>query len=169
LIAATNKNLKTAMQEGRFREDLYFRLAVIVIEMPALRRRAHDILVLATAFLNRFAQAQNKSITGFSRRARQLMETHDWPGNVREMENRVKRAVIMAEGRQISDADLELSPQGPPGTGPTLQQARETLERELIRKALTRHKGVVSRAADELQVTRPTLYDMMTKLGLKNE
>ena len=169
LIAATNTNLKNAMAEGRFREDLYFRLAVIVIEMPALRQRAEDIMLLATAFLNKYATAHNKSITGFSHRARRAMEKHDWPGNVREMENRVMRAVIMAGGRQISDMDLELSLHGSGGAGPTLQQAREALEKEMIQKALKRHKGVISRAADELQITRPTLYDMMTKLGLKNE
>ena len=169
LIAATNKNLKKDMAEGRFREDLYFRLAVIVIEMPPLRQRGEDILLLATVFLNKFATAHNKSITGFNRRAKRVLKTYTWPGNVREMENRIMRAVIMAGGRQVSDTDLELSLQGPDGAGPTLQQAREALEREMIQKALTRHKGVVSRAADELQVTRPTFYDMMTKLGLKNE
>jgi two-component system NtrC family response regulator len=169
LIAATNTNLKKAMAEGRFREDLYFRLAVIVIEMPPLRKRTKDILLLATAFLNKFATAQNKSITDFTRRAKRVMETYDWPGNVREMENRIQRAVIMAGSHQISDTDLELSLQESSGAGLTLQQAREALEKEMIQKALTRHKGVISRAADELQITRPTLYDMMTKLGLKNE
>ena len=169
LIAATNTNLKNALAEGRFREDLYFRLAVIVIEMPALRQRAEDIMLLATAFLNKYASVYNKSITGFSYRARRVVEKHDWPGNVREMENRVMRAVIMAGGRLISDKDLELTLHDSGGAGPTLQQAREALEKEMIQKTLKRHKGVISRAADELQVTRPTLYDMMTKLGLKNE
>jgi two-component system, NtrC family, response regulator len=171
LIAATNTNLKKDMAEGRFREDLYFRLAVIVIEMPPLRQRGGDVTLLATAFLKKYTAMHNKSITGFNHRAKRLMETHDWPGNVREMENRIMRAVIMAGNRhrQITDTDLELNLHGSGGAGLTLQQAREALEKEMIQKALTRHKGVVSRAADELQITRPTLYDMMTKLGLKNE
>ena len=168
VIAATNANIKQAMADGKFREDLYYRLAVITLRMPPLRERAGDVLMLAKAFLTRFAQEHNKSLTGFSRQAAQAVELHAWPGNVRELENRIKRATIMAEGRQVTPADLELESSGG-YHGTNLKEAREALERDFVHRALSRHKGKITAAAEELGISRPTLYELMEKLGIRRD
>ena len=169
VIAATNADLKTMMADGRFREDLYFRLAVVVLRLPPLRERDGDVPLLAQTFLRTYAAEYGKDISTFSQRATQSLEAYDWPGNVREMENRVKRAVIMAEGKQVTPADLELDAPGSAREGQTLKDAREALERDMVRHALTRAKGNVSRAAAALDVSRPTLYELMDKLGIRRE
>src|SRR6266852_7171617 len=131
VIAATNVDLKAAMTEGKFREDLYYRLAVVSIKLPPLRERPTDILLLARAFLKRFCAQNQKDARDFSPEAMRAIEQYAWPGNVRELDNRVKRAMIMAEGRYITPADLELA--GPDETDRprTLKEAREEVEREL--------------------------------------
>ncbi len=169
VVAATNADLKAAMAEGRFREDLYYRLAVVVITLPPLREREGDLALLAKSLLQRFAVESGKLISGFSRPALRAVEAYNWPGNVREMENRIKRAVIMAEGRQITPEDLELTPAGSGYHGVSLKEARESVEKEMVERALARHKGKISRAADELGVSRPTFYELMDKLGIKRE
>jgi len=169
VIAATNADLKTMMAEGRFREDLYFRLAVVVLRLPPLRERDGDVPLLAQTFLRTYATEYGKEISAYNQRALQSLEAYDWPGNVREMENRVKRAVIMAEGKQVSPADLELDTPGGAHEGQTLKAAREALERDMVRHALTRAKGNISRAAAALDVSRPTLYELMDKLGIKRD
>jgi two-component system, NtrC family, response regulator len=167
VIAATNSDLKQAMAESRFREDLFYRLAVVVLWMPPFRERSGDVPLLAKSFLKRFAAERNGSASGFSPQAMRAMEAHLWPGNVREMENRIRRAVIMAEHRQITPADLELESMTTAPRRSNLKEARESLERDMIQNALTRHRGKISRAASELGITRPTLYDLMTKLGIE--
>jgi two-component system NtrC family response regulator len=170
VICATNADLKEAMQENRFRDDLYYRVAVVSLSLPALRSRGEDIFLLARAFLEREAGPARKRITGFAPEALHALEMHGWPGNVRELENRVRRAVVMADGQLVTPADLELegtSPDGGPGRG--LKELRENLEREAVRKALTRNKGNVSQAAADLDVSRPTLYGLMEKLGIARE
>lgn len=168
VVAATNSNLKTAMQDASFREDLYYRLAVVVLRLPPLREREGDIPLLAKAFLKRFAADNNSAVTGFSQKAMQGLQAYEWPGNVREMENRIKRAVIMAEGRLLKESDLDLGPLSS-GRAVTLKEARESLEKDLIQKALNRNRGRISRAATELEISRPTLYDMMEKYGISRE
>ena len=170
VIAATNTDLQRAMKEERFREDLYYRIAVVGVTLPPLRDRGDDITVLAKVFLERFATESKKNIVGFSADAIKAMHTHDWPGNVRELENRVRRAVIMSDGRKISPGDLELT------TGDaerfktvSLREAREELERELILRTLAKHNGNMTRTAAELSVSRPTLYELMDKLGIRKE
>lgn len=166
IVAATNKDLKQAMQEGKFREDLFFRLSVVSMYLPALKERDDDVLVLAHAFLQRAVKENRKKITGFTQPAMTAIAAYPWPGNVRELENRVKRAVIMAEGRKVKPSDLELEEPAGRFEGMTLRAARETLERELILKVLTRQKDNITRAAEELGISRPTLYELMEKLGI---
>ena len=169
VIAATNLDLKQAMSVGKFREDLYYRLAVVVISLPPLRERSGDVPVLAKVFLRRFALENQRKIAGFTAEALRVMSAYAWPGNVREIENRVRRAVIMAEGRQITPADLDLDPAGVGLKRLTLRESRENLEREMIQQTLAHHRGNMSRAAEELDISRPTLYELMDKLGMKRD
>jgi len=167
VIAATNVDLKKALSEGRFREDLYYRLGVVEITVPPLREREGDIVLLATLFLQRYAAETKKKVAKLSQPTLRALEAYHWPGNVRELENRIKRAVIMAEGANISAADLELpDPQEKQG-GKRLKEAREALERDLVQRALTRNKGNLTQAAAELGISRPTLYELMEKLGIE--
>ncbi|MBL9167529.1 MAG: PEP-CTERM-box response regulator transcription factor [Verrucomicrobiales bacterium] len=169
VVAATNVDLKKAMQEGKFREDLYYRVAVVSIRIPPLRERSGDTLVLAQSFLRRFAGESNRPNLRYSPSALRALEQHPWPGNVRELENRVKRAVIMAEGATVKPSDLELN--GGPVSAPSgrrgLKEAREELEREMVEEALRRHEGKISPAAVDLGISRPTFYELIEKLGIK--
>jgi two-component system NtrC family response regulator len=168
VIAATNADLDREMKEERFREDLYYRLAVVRLALPPLRERGEDVTVLAKIFLDRFAAENKKSISGFAAEALEALQSYDWPGNVRELENRVKRAIIMAEGRKLTSADLELgSTSAERYRSVTLKEAREELERDLIHRTLRKHNGNMTRTAAELQVSRPTLYELMEKLGIR--
>jgi two-component system NtrC family response regulator len=168
VIAATNADLDRQMKEEKFREDLYYRLAVVRLALPPLRERGEDVTVLAKIFLERFAAENKKSITAFTTEALEALQSYDWPGNVRELENRVKRAIIMAEGRKLTSTDLELgSTSGERYRSVTLKEAREELERDLIRRTLRKHNGNMTRTAAELQVSRPTLYELMEKLGIR--
>ena len=169
VVAATNVDLKQAIAQGKFREDLFYRLAVVVIRIPPLREREGDLLFMAKAFLRRFAVDRTKA-PHFTPQALQAIENAPWPGNVREMENRIKRAVIMAEGNRITPEDLELDPKEARSAkvrGPrTLREAREAAEREVIEGALQRHNGKITPAAVELEISRPTLYELMDRLGV---
>jgi two-component system NtrC family response regulator len=165
VIAATNVDLKKAMSEGKFREDLFYRLAVVTVRLPALRERFSDVPLLAKAFLRRSAVQNGRAVDDFNPKALRALQQHFWPGNVRELENRIKRAVIMAEGRYVTPADLELA-DGTEGNLRTLKEARESVERELIQQALQRHGGKISRAAEDLGISRPTFYELMEKLSL---
>ena len=169
ILTATNKDLKQATKEGTFREDLYFRLAVVMIPMPILREREGDILLLVKAFLNRYAEDNKKKITGFTKQAIRAIENYSWPGNVRELENRIKRAVIMSEGSKITPADLELGFLHSKDEDLNLKEARETIEKEMILKALARNKDNISRAAENLGISRPTLYELMEKLEIQKK
>lgn len=166
VIAATNRDLKQAMAEGKFREDLYFRIGVVSVALPALKERNGDTMLLANTFLKRYARENKKKISGFSSQAVTAIENHKWPGNIRELENRVKRAVIMAEGRKVVPADLELETPKVKYEGLSLREAREALEKEMIFRALTKHNDNITRASEELGISRPTLYELMEKLGI---
>ena len=168
IVAATNADLKTAMEEGKFREDFYFRLAVVEIELPPLRERAEDIDFLATSFLKHFAVEANSPNLSFSPSAVKAIRTHRWSGNVRELQNRVRRAAIMCEGNKVSPADLQIDLNASRFTsGTTLKDDREAVEKELIETALEKHQGKITPAAAELDVSRPTFYELMDKLGIK--
>jgi two-component system, NtrC family, response regulator len=166
IIAATNVHLKQAVADGKFREDLYFRLAVVVIKLPPLRERGDDVVLLAREFLHRYAAQNGKTNLTFAPEALRAVNCHSWPGNVRELQNCVKRAVIMAEGKRITEKDLELAPSGGIAGVATLKEVREGVEKELIQQTLKRHLGKISSAAAELGVSRPTLYELMEKLGI---
>ena len=169
IIAATHADLKSAIADGRFREDLYFRLAVVVIGLPPLRERGDDIAVVATEFLNRFAAQSGKTGVTFAPETLRAASRYSWPGNVRELQNRVHRAIIMADGQRITPADMELNhvAQGIPAT--TLKEARENIEREMVIQALRRSGGKISAASNELGISRPTLYELIQKLGITSE
>src|SRR5712671_1421810 len=164
VIAATNVDLVKAMSDGRFREDLYYRLAV-VISLPPLRQREGDTLLLANAFLQKQARELQKKLV-FTARSIKVIEAHGWPGNVRELENRIQRASIMAESGRVTPEDLGLTSAYSEYEGQPLFSARDALDRQMIEAALTRTKGNVTRAAVELAVSRPTLYELMEKLGM---
>jgi two-component system NtrC family response regulator len=161
VIAATNKALRAEIQAGRFREDLYYRLSVIVITMPPLRERGEDLVLLANAFLRRACHEHRRRLR-FSPAALQAITRHPWPGNIRELENAVQRGVIMARGRLVEPADMALAP-APVTAVPTLREARHETERRLLVDALTRTQGNISRAARELGVSRPAIHDLLDK------
>jgi two-component system NtrC family response regulator len=165
VICATNTDLRKAMSEGRFREDLYYRIGVVIISIPPLRDRGEDIHLLATSLLKRLC-AEHKRNLNFSRKALDAIEAHPWPGNVRELENRLRRAVIMTEGGQISAADMELGGRHEAFECLGLVQARAALEKDLIEKSLLKNKGNLTRCAEELKISRPTLYELIEKLGI---
>jgi two-component system NtrC family response regulator len=167
VIAATNVDLTKAMAEGTFREDLYYRLAVVQVNLPPLREREDDVLLLAQAFLQTFAGPCGKLGMTFSPAAVHAMQQHQWPGNVRELQNRVRRAIIMSGGSRLSPEDLELLATPDDQTGGTLKDAREAAERKVIHEVMRKHRGKISAAAAELDVSRPTLYELMEKLGIK--
>lgn len=165
VVAATNLNLKQAVAEGKFREDLYYRLAVVVLALPPLRERGDDIGLLATEFLQRYAVRNGKSGLVFTPETLRVINRHSWPGNVRELQNRIQRAVIMASSKRVTVADLELEGLEPLPLS-TLREAREEVEKELVEQALRRHGGKITAAATELGISRPTLYELMEKLGV---
>ena len=170
LVAATNSDLKELINNGKFREDLYFRLAVVTIRLLPLRERGEDIVFLAREFLQRYA-SQNGQKMVFSPDALRAMNRYSWPGNVRELQNRVKRGVIMASGSRVSAKDLELDQDNglAASTATTLRQAREHVEREMVKQALKKNSGKITSAAADLGISRPTLYELMEKLGISKE
>lgn len=168
IVCATHQNLEAMITTGAFREDLFYRLAEIVVRIPSLAERHGDAVLLAKAFLKRFAAEMNPAITGFAADALAAIDAHDWPGNVRELENRVKRAVIMAEGKLIHAEDLDLGELGAEGADVlNLKAAREAADRRVIRRALARSQGNISNAAKLLGISRPTLYDLLRQYDLQ--
>jgi two-component system NtrC family response regulator len=174
-VGATHQDLHALIQEQRFREDLYYRLAEIVVNIPPLRARLGDAVLLGQAFLRRFAQDQRRGSLVFSEDALRAIERHTWPGNVRELLNSIKRASIMSEGIRVSSADLAL-PERAASAGEEavstastldLRQVREAAERQAVLAALARSDGSIVKAAELLCVSRPTLYDLMAKLAIK--
>jgi len=168
IVCATNQDLNLMMAEGRFREDLYYRLNEVTVQVPPLRERAADVVVLASFFLNRFATEYGRSARGFSATALAALKDHPWPGNVRELENRIKRAVVMTDGPLLSAADLGLTTPGEDTQSLTIRDARARAEREVLQLALAQAGSNLSTAAKLLGISRPTLYDLMQqhRIGL---
>lgn len=189
IVAATNVDIQESIKKGEFREDLYYRIGVIAIELPPLRERGDDIELLANVFLRRFGQEFGRKVRGFSSVALGWLRTYDWPGNVRELENKIKRAVVMAESPIVEACDLgfeekpktveagELCEKDAPlqvptevkeysFVGMTLKDARRQVESVLLQQALERSQGNILKAAEELAVSRPTFYDLLKKHGL---
>jgi two-component system NtrC family response regulator len=168
VIAATNTDLDEAIRRGVFREDLYYRLGVVRIEVPPLREREGDIELLAMSFLNKYSEEHKKKVLGITQRGLNVLKNHRWPGNVRELENRIRRAVIMAQGRKISHEDLELETQSQPEKT-TLREAREKTDRELVLRVLKNNNYNLAKSAVDLGISRPNLYELMEKLGIRKE
>lgn len=169
VMAAANTDLKKAKSDGRFREDFYYRLSVVNIPVPPLRERGEDILLLAKALLHRYSAESKKKISGFSRQAITALQTYRWPGNVRELENRIKRAVIMTERQRVTPEDMELASPYTKYEGKGLKEAREALDKEMIQNTLAKNKGNITQTAEELGISRPTLHQLIEKLGIERE
>ena len=168
VIAASHVDLDKAVAEGRFREDLYYRLNVLHLRVPPLRERESDIELLARFFFDKFAAEKSPSVKGFSQQALQVMSGYAWPGNVRELINRVRRAMVMCENRLIGAADLGLERRSSRRCVMTLAGARAAAEKEAIQFALRHARNNVSHAAQELRISRVTLYRLMDKYGIEN-
>jgi two-component system, NtrC family, response regulator len=169
VIAATNQDLEAAVKAGRFREDLYFRLAVVRVLLPPLRDRGEDVVELAHHLVKSYCREMKKPPARFSKPALDAMRKHSWPGNVRELQNRVQRALVLSEGRTISPGELDLATpaEEPENVQGKLKEAREELEREIIERALLENGGNISKSARALGVSRPTLYELMERHGLR--
>ncbi len=166
IVCATHQNVDAMVAAGRFREDLYYRLAEIVVRIPTLAERSGDAGVLARHFILKHAKAMNAGVTGLAADARAAIDGWGWPGNVRELENRIKRAVIMADGKLITAADLDLDSTADDADALNLRAAREVADRKAIRRALARAEGNISGAARMLGISRPTLYDLLKSYDL---
>ena len=166
IVCATHRNLSLLIDSGEFREDLYFRISEIVIEIPALREREGDKALLAQVFLDNFSKQHGCSFRGFTDSARAEIDAYDWPGNVRELENRVKRAVVLAEGKQIMATDLGFTEDTDCLKQLNLRDARERAEYEVIQRALSIYNNNVTHTAEALGISRPSLYSLIKKLGM---
>ena len=170
VVCATNQNPVELIQKGLFREDLYYRVSEITIDIPPYRDREEGRLILARIILARCANQQGRSLAGFSDDANDAIESYSWPGNVRELENKIKGAVIMADGKQVTAADLGIDAvDSSEVESLNLREVRQRAESKAIRIALMKNFGNISRAAEQLGVTRPTLYDLLNKYGLSAE
>jgi two-component system NtrC family response regulator len=174
IITATNTDLRKAIKEGKFREDLYFRISIINIELPPLRERGDDVLLLASSFLNTFNYTHKKNIKKFSKEAIKALESYEWPGNIRELENKIQRAVVMADGQVIMPQDLLLEisvmenlqrDESPL----TLKDVRQKVEFKTIHRALMKNAWNISKTAEELGVSRPTLHELINRYRLRPE
>ncbi|HWH17335.1 MAG TPA: PEP-CTERM-box response regulator transcription factor [Allosphingosinicella sp.] len=168
IVCATHQNLETMIVEGRFREDLFYRLAEIVVKIPTLAERHGDAALLAKYFLGRFSKEMNSQVKGFTPGALAAIDGWRWPGNVRELENRMKRAVIMADSKLITAADLDLEEGTEEALPLNLKIAREEADRRAIRQALARTENNISAAAKLLGISRPTLYDLLKQYDLQS-
>ena len=166
VVCATHQDLSAKIQSGTFREDLYYRISEIAIQIPPLKDRGGDVPLLARMFLEHFSREQGRNLRGFSKDALIAMESYNWPGNVRELQNRVKRAVIMAEGKQITPMDMELDQVSANQADFSMRHMREQAERQAILRALSHTGGKLSAAADLLGISRPTIYDLIRKLNM---
>jgi two-component system NtrC family response regulator len=165
VVAATNQDLRAMRADGRFREDLFYRLSVVTILVPPLRDRGDDLRLLADYFLEFYGRHHRRRLKGFTQAALRALQAHDWPGNVRELENRIQRGVILARDSYLRPEDLELPGEGgAPGEPPaSLHEVRDEAERRVVVEALTRNAGNVTRAARDLEISRPTLHDLLRK------
>jgi two-component system NtrC family response regulator len=170
IVCATHQDLEAMIGQGRFREDLFYRLAEVVVKIPSLAERAGDAVLLARHFVNRFGRELNPGVQSLSPDAVEAIDTYAWPGNVRELENRIKRAVIMADGKSVTIADLDLPsalPVEQHSLAINLRAAREVADRRAIRQAMSRTENNISGAAKLLGISRPTLYDLLKQYRLQ--
>lgn len=168
ILCATHHDLEKLIARGDFREDLFYRISEVVIDIPALCDREGDRILLARSFLSRYVAEEKRNITGFTQAALNAIDGYAWPGNVRELENRVKRAVVLAEGKQIDAADLGFAGDQPKRTLLDIRAAREAAEREVVEHALALYNRNISHAAEALGISRPSLYSLMRKLNIQD-
>ncbi|MEA3543936.1 MAG: sigma 54-interacting transcriptional regulator, partial [Thermodesulfobacteriota bacterium] len=187
IVAATNVDIQDSIKSGEFREDLYYRIGVVTIDLPPLRERGDDIELLANIFLRRFGQEFGQKVRGYSAAALKWLKDYEWPGNVRELENKIKRAVVMAESPIIEACDLgfedrpvnfsevnsvseqpSLSACHASFSDMTLKDAKYQVEHIMLQQTLERSQGSIQKAAEYLAVSRPTYYDLLKKHGLHN-
>ena len=166
VVCATNQNPENLIKEGLFREDLYYRVSEITINIPPYRDREEGRLILARTLLQKYSKLQRRAINGFADDAVQAIEAYAWPGNVRELENKIKGAVIMADGKMVTAMDLGLQEGDEEAESLNLREVRQVAESKAIRVALTKSFGNISKASELLGITRPTLYDLLNKYGL---
>jgi two-component system NtrC family response regulator len=166
VVSATNQDIQSRIQSGQFREDLYYRIGEITVTIPPLRERTGDALLIARSLLDSMGRELGRPLRGFTPDALNAIGSHPWPGNVREMKNRVKRAAIMAEGTQVTARDLELDTPTEEAANFNLRDIRERAERDTLLRALGHSGGKISQAADLLGVSRPTLYDLLKKYNV---
>lgn len=169
IVCATNQDLSLLIEGARFREDLYYRVAEVTVDIPPLRERDGDAVVLARALLEKQVRHHGRSVRGFTNDAIACIESYPWPGNIRELENRINGAVIMADGKQVTADDLGLEANGETTEFINLRTARQQADRTTVKKALALSEGNMSKAAELLGVTRPTLYDLINKHGIRSE
>ncbi len=169
VVCATNQNPQDLIKEGLFRDDLYYRVSEITINIPPYREREEGRLILARTLLHKYSKIQKRAVNGFADDAVRAIEAYSWPGNVRELENKIKGAVIMADGKMVTAADLGLQAGDDEVDSLNLREVRQQAESKAIRVALTRSYGNISKAAELLGITRPTLYDLLAKYGLSAE
>ncbi|MBW9265958.1 MAG: PEP-CTERM-box response regulator transcription factor [Candidatus Thiodiazotropha sp. (ex. Lucinisca nassula)] len=167
VVCATNQDLEEKIAQGEFREDLYYRISEISINIPPLRERAGDAVLLAWSFLKKYAKQNTSKVSGFTKEALKAIEGYSWPGNVRELENRIKRSVVMADEQMITPSELQLTEGSEDVMPVNLREVREQAEAKAIIRAMSFVGGNVSKAADLLGISRPTLYDLVNKYGLK--
>jgi two-component system, NtrC family, response regulator len=169
VLAATNMDLQLAMKDGRFREDLYYRLNTVTITVPPLRERGADIVMLGKSLLQRYAEEAKKKISGFTREGLMALEQYHWPGNIRELENRIRRAVTLTDNSKIAPDDLDLAEPDESQAGLTLKEARDTVEKRVIEQTLAKTGGNITKAATILNVSRPTLHDLISRHSIKSK
>jgi DNA-binding NtrC family response regulator len=165
LICATNMDLENLVREGRFREDLYYRINTVHIALPALRERKEDIVPLSQMFLERFAEKYHRPLKGLDDQAKTVLESARWSGNIRELQNVIEKAVILSEGRELTAKDIQLE-SAAKAAETTIKAVSEAEEERLVRQAMDRTDGNISAAAKMLGVSRPTLYAKLKKYGL---
>ena len=165
LICATNMDLEQLVREGRFREDLYYRINTVHIALPALRERKEDIVPLAQLFLERYAKKYHRPLTGITPEAAEILKEQNWNGNIRELQNCIEKAVILSEGLSLTDKDIQMEQAAKP-IGSTIKAVSEAEEERMVREAMSRTEGNISAAAKMLGVSRPTLYAKLKKYGL---
>jgi len=166
VVCATNRKPEELIRDGAFREDLYYRVSEITVNIPPLRDREEGRLILARNLLHKYTKSQGRAINGFSDDAVQAVESYSWPGNVRELENKIKGAVIMADGKMVTATDLGIAAGDVEEESLNLRAVRQRAESKAIRVALTKSYGNISKAAEMLGITRPTLYDLLNKYGM---
>jgi len=167
VLAATNSDIQLAMKNGRFREDLYYRLNTVTLSVPPLRERGADIVMLSKSLLQRYAEEAKKKISAFTREALLSLEQYPWPGNIRELENRIRRAVTLTDNLRIVPGDLDLDEPKDVQAAPTLKEARDAVEKRVIEQTLAETGGNITKAATILAVSRPTLHDLISRHALK--